>query len=112
MKKETELSSAELETQKIVAEADNLYNNHKFDELLVFMKKHADSDSDEVLWRLARALNEKSKLTDDKATKKQLLNEAFDVIKKALALNDKNFACHKVCIYLELKVMEQTAHVE
>ena len=62
------------------------------------MKEHADSDNDEVLWRLARALNEKSKVTDDKAQKKQLLCEAFEIIKQALALNDQNFACHKVCM--------------
>ena len=95
---EPEQSSAEAELQRIITTADSLYNSHKYDELLAFMKEHADSDNDEVLWRLARALNEKSKVTDDKAQKKQLLREAFEVVKRALALNDQNFACHKVCM--------------
>ncbi|XP_025088175.1 regulator of microtubule dynamics protein 1-like [Pomacea canaliculata] len=38
---------------------------------------------------------EKSKLTKEKAQRRQLIQEAFSTVERALALNDKNFACHK-----------------
>ncbi|KAK7115175.1 regulator of microtubule dynamics protein 1-like [Littorina saxatilis] len=93
---------------QIITEADSLYDSHNFKEVLAFLREHVDVENDEVLWRLARALSDNSKLTDDKALKKQLLFEAFDVIKRALALNDMNFACHKWYAIL----MDKTAELE
>nr|KAG5703427.1 hypothetical protein BaRGS_022476 [Batillaria attramentaria] len=55
-----------------------------------------------------RALTDNSKLTEDKNEKKKLVFEAFDAVKRALALNEKNFACHKWYAIL----MDKTAEYE
>lgn len=85
--------------QKIIHKADLLYDSFKFDELYTFLKDYADVDNDEILWRLARATMEKSKLTKEKAQRRQLIQEAFSTVERALALNDKNFACHKASLH-------------
>ena len=102
-----QLSSA-AEIQGIIVKADSLYNNQRYAELLAFTKEYADSDNEELLWRLARALHEKAKVTDDKAVKKQLLYEAFEVIERALSLNDKSAACHKVRMQQTIQRMRLT----
>ena len=93
---EPEISKEEAELQRVLSKAETLYSSQEYDELVTFLKQNANLQNDEVLWRLARALTDKSKITDDKTEKKKLVFEAFDVIKQALALNDNNFACHKV----------------
>lgn len=49
------------------------------------------------MWRIARVTFEHAKGKDDKM-KKELTYEAFNVIKNALEVNEKNYAVHKVCI--------------
>ena len=84
--------------QKAAVEADKLYDNRAVEELYKFLMNYKESDSAELLWRLARAAREFSQVTSDKGKKKQLTYDALDYAKKALELDDKNFACHKVII--------------
>ncbi|KAL8619453.1 hypothetical protein ACOMHN_011804 [Nucella lapillus] len=103
-----EAQSPDTEMQKTLERADTMYEDQKLDELLTLLRGLNDSKKDEVLWRMARALNEKSKRVDDKGEKKKLICEAFEFAKQALALNDKNFACHKWYAIL----MDKTAEYE
>lgn len=96
---EPEASNSASNIQKVIKNADDLYKTHKFEELYSYMQQFIDFENDEILWRLARATMEKSKLTEDKTLRKQLVYNAFDITKRALALNENNFACHKVCLY-------------
>lgn len=48
------------------------------------------------MWRLARATCDMAKHTEDKEGKKRLMYEAYEYGKQALALNEENYACHKV----------------
>ena len=57
---------------------------------------YADSENANLLWRLARAARDlalKSNVSADE--KKQLVYEAFDLSKRALAMDEENFAAHK-----------------
>lgn len=55
------------------------------------------SECSELLWRLARVVCEKGKLSTDANQKKELILEAFEIIKKALAHEPKDgsFGTHK-----------------
>ena len=55
-------------------------------------------ENDEILWRLARAAVDKGKHSSDEKEKRKLYFDAFDYTKKALAINEKNFAVHKVSL--------------
>ena len=48
-----------------------------------------------MLWRLARSTYEKSKTVEDATEKRVLVEESYILAKKALELDDKNFAIHK-----------------
>ena len=54
-----------------------------------------DSDIDELLWRLARAAYEESKLVNEKKREKELILDAASYVKRALEVNAKNAAAHK-----------------
>ena len=54
-----------------------------------------DTDNVEILWRLTRVLYNKSKEEKSKEEKKHLVFEAYELIKRALILNDTHFAVHK-----------------
>lgn len=55
-----------------------------------------------MLWREARAIYKLSGTVKDK--KNDLIREGFEIIKKALALDDKNYACHKwMAVLLDAK---------
>ena len=82
--------------QPLIAKADALYSQNAIDELYRLLVNYKDSEDDEVLWRLARAACDKAKQTTDKEQKKALTYEAFEYVKRALQLNDNNFAGHKV----------------
>ncbi|KAK7115177.1 regulator of microtubule dynamics protein 1-like [Littorina saxatilis] len=94
------------EMQQLLENADRLWDEHKFDELLAFLKTHADTDHDDILWRLARVLGECCRLCDDKVVKKSLCFEAFDAAKRALAVNEKNAQAHMYYAILTDKTAE------
>lgn len=80
--------------QQILKEADRLYSQNEAMALYDYLIQFKDMENDEVLWRLARAAVDKGKLSKDNE-KKRLYYEAFDYVKKALTLNQDNFAVHK-----------------
>ncbi|XP_061197194.1 regulator of microtubule dynamics protein 1-like [Saccostrea echinata] len=83
------------ELKTVIETADKLYLDYKIQELYDYLIEFKDCESDEVMWRLARAATDKGKASSDQKVKKSCMYEAFEYAKKALQLNDKNFACHK-----------------
>ncbi|VDM51670.1 unnamed protein product, partial [Angiostrongylus costaricensis] len=85
----------------IVREADKLYDGisscfpSRLSTLTIF--RWGSSDCSELLWRLARVLCEKAKLSSDKAERTSLMYEAFAVVKKAIEKEPKGgcFGAHK-----------------
>jgi len=114
---------AEANIDSIIQEADALYDKANFVELFDFMQRNAEdagcAQSDEFLWRYARAQYEKSNLIEKKADKKAAIEEALVTVKKALQLNEENFAVQKWCgiltselgNYLTLKEKIQNSYV-
>lgn len=88
----TAVSSPEL--QKVIDESEALYEKKDFRAMYDLLIPHKESNDANILWRLARAATEKGKM-GNKDERKQHIYEAWDYIKKALELDDKNFACHK-----------------
>ena len=84
------------EVAAIISKADQLYHQNEVLQLYDYLLAFKDQENDEILWRLARAAVDKGKHSSDDKEKQKLYFEAFDYIKKALTLNDKNFAVHKV----------------
>ena len=54
-----------------------------------------EKNEPEMLWRLARSTFEKSKTIEDATEKRLVVEQAYILVKKALELDDKNFAIHK-----------------
>lgn len=56
-----------------------------------------NSNCSELLWRLARVVCEKGKLSKDQNQRKELILEAYGIVKKALDNEPKNgcFGAHK-----------------
>lgn len=83
------------EVAAIISKADQLYHQNEVLQLYDYLLAFKEQENDEILWRLARAAVDKGKHSSDDKEKQKLYFEAFDYIKKALTLNDKNFAVHK-----------------
>jgi len=82
------------ENQKLIEEVESLHDKKEFAkeyELLIPLK---DSSDAEILWRLARCSTDFGK-EQGEPNRKTKIYDAFEYIKKALELDDKNFACHK-----------------
>ena len=47
-------TSVEEQTEKIIGQADQLYDSNQWKEALAYLEQYADSTNVEVLWRLAR----------------------------------------------------------
>lgn len=57
-----------------------------------------------VLWREARALYKLSSTNKDKGEKEKNIRDGYELIVKALELDDKNYACHKwMAVLLDAK---------
>ena len=69
-------------------------------ELYELLEQHSDVEDAEVVWRLARAVYEMGQHSKDSEQRKRFMYEAYDYIQKAMILDDKNFAVHKVGIFL------------
>ena len=82
----------------LLQKADKLYADNEIQCLYELLLVESDKSHDEVLWRLARATADLAKMTSDPAAKKALTYEAFGYVKRALEINDNNFAAHKVCV--------------
>jgi len=106
----TKKSAAEQVTDskiaKVLDRADALYDQVKYEELYTLLMQFKDEDSDELLWRLARATFEKSKLESSKEEKVKLLRQAKEYVYKSLSLNETNFAGHKWASILVVELAE------
>lgn len=47
-------SSVKEQTEKIIVQADQLYDSNQWKEALAYLEQYADSNNVEILWRLAR----------------------------------------------------------
>ncbi|XP_071958331.1 regulator of microtubule dynamics protein 1-like [Antedon mediterranea] len=85
-----------------VKEADELYHNHEIHKLYKYLGEFKDTENPLLLWRLARASRDVAQHSHtDPETSKRLTYEALEYSKRALELDDTNFACHKwyaICI--------------
>ncbi|KAG0722798.1 Regulator of microtubule dynamics protein 1 [Chionoecetes opilio] len=79
----------------VVAEADTLYDQMKYDEIYTLLSSFKGLKSDEVLWRLGRATYERAKAAATEEERRRLFREALDHVEAALAINAENFAVHK-----------------
>ncbi|CAJ0576124.1 unnamed protein product, partial [Mesorhabditis spiculigera] len=93
---EVKVPSYEKNYDRIIAEADALYDGYLIDNAYSILRKCASSRNPELLWRLGRVLCEKAKLTKDSNEKKTLMYEAFAILEKALENEEKpSFGAHK-----------------
>jgi len=92
-----DVQEPELIFKSVIEEADQLYADRKYEESCKLLLPHTESDYDEVLWRLVRAIHEEAKHVQgiSEADKKSMTFEAFEISKKALKKGEDNFACHK-----------------
>ncbi|GAB6021056.1 hypothetical protein CHUAL_003690 [Chamberlinius hualienensis] len=90
----------------LLAKADQLYEQVKYDELHSLLIAHKDSNNDEILWRLARVLYRLSNSAESAAKKKQMLTEAKDYVYKALEINEASSPGHKWASILVVKLAE------
>uniref|UniRef100_A0A0N5A5G4 Regulator of microtubule dynamics protein 1 n=1 Tax=Parastrongyloides trichosuri TaxID=131310 RepID=A0A0N5A5G4_PARTI len=83
--------------QLIIREADALYDNYLIDNAYAILRKHVHGTNPELLWRLARVLCEKGKMSKDKEERKKFFMEAYNVCKKALDNEpvEGSFGSHK-----------------
>jgi hypothetical protein len=72
------------------------YEKNQMQELFDLLAASKDSTNPELVWRLARATYELAKASTKDEEKKKLTYEAFALSERALDLDEKNFACHKV----------------
>uniref|UniRef100_A0A6G1S7J0 Regulator of microtubule dynamics protein 1 n=1 Tax=Aceria tosichella TaxID=561515 RepID=A0A6G1S7J0_9ACAR len=81
----------------VLKEADKLFDESKFEELLEFLQKQPNWESNEqVLWRVARCEYQLAKKSEkDKNKYAELVNKAYDHVTKSLELDDKNGLAHK-----------------
>lgn len=85
-------------SEKTIEEADKLFNEDKFDELADFLKKQTNWDNNEqILWRLARCQFQIAKKIKDSDKNKyqELVNSAYEHVKKSLEFDEKNGLAHK-----------------
>lgn len=80
-------------------EADKLFDEAKYNELLTLLKNQPDWENNEqLLWRVARCEFQLSKIAKDKKDEREyaaLLNLAYDHVKKSLEIDEKNGLAHK-----------------
>lgn len=91
--------------QDVLNEADLLYKQNKFRDVYELLKNFKDSENVELLWRLSRvAYNISQEQATSAEEKKRLVHEAFEIISRALKLNEHHFATHKwMSILLDAK---------
>jgi tetratricopeptide (TPR) repeat protein len=82
---------------EVLKTADQLFEESKFEELLELLLKQPNWENNEqVLWRVARCEYQIAKKSEkDKNKYAQLINEAYEHVKKSLELDDKNGLAHK-----------------
>lgn len=80
--------------------ADELYDSNETQKAYDLLNKNNDSKCADVEWRLARACRVLAEESKDSERKKALTYESLDHAELALSIDEKNFACHKVRVYV------------
>ncbi|VDN22070.1 unnamed protein product [Gongylonema pulchrum] len=70
--------------ERFKAEADTLYNVYLIENAYNVLRRFASGNDPQMLWRLARILCEKAKLSRDKEDKRRFLYDALKMAEKAL----------------------------
>ena len=91
---ETKSSMSEMEND--FKKADDLYDNNELQKAYDLLMKYKEPQKCEVEWRLAKVKRMMAEESHALQKKKELIYEAFDHVKLALSLDEKNFAVHKV----------------
>ena len=82
--------------ERIVTQADLLFENNEFEKLLEFLSQYSDYNEPKLLWRLSRA---NYKVAKEKNTTqlrgKELSYKAVELVEQSLALDPNSFAAHK-----------------
>jgi len=81
----------------VIREADAFYDNYMIDNCWAVLRRFERTTNAELLWRLARVLAEKAKITKDKEERKTLFYEALEYAEKALSNEPVagSFGAHK-----------------
>ncbi|XP_055837209.1 regulator of microtubule dynamics protein 1-like isoform X2 [Episyrphus balteatus] len=81
--------------ESVLQNADQLFDENHFQEVVDVLDKYKDQNLPEIQWRKARATFSVSKATKDKSEKEKLIKNAHELIKTAVAADPGNFAAHK-----------------
>lgn len=85
---------AELKVQ--LKKADELFDSNKFQETIDLLNSlDGEQKNPQVLYRAGRSMYKLSSETSDSSKKSQLIREAFEKLKEALALDENHYAIHK-----------------
>ncbi|XP_031624100.1 regulator of microtubule dynamics protein 1-like [Contarinia nasturtii] len=83
----------ETDIQHLLQNADQLFDENQYQDAIDLLRKYPNQSDANILWREARALFKLG--GTNKAKKEESIREGFDLIVKALELDEKNFAVHK-----------------
>lgn len=83
------------EKEKIMQQADQLFDNNEFDKLLTLLKSQPSwYDDSDFLWRVARC---EFQLYKTNPENESLINDAYLHVVKSIELNNECGPAHKVC---------------
>ena len=92
--RDSELLEEELE--RIVKQADSLFEENEFGQLLEFLSSYEEQNEPELLWRLSRAYYKVAVARGTAAeVARELSYKAIEVVNRSLAVDGKSFAAHK-----------------
>ena len=80
-----------------IASADSLYDDAEFVEAVVVLRKALElaPECPDIVWRLARCIYQTSQMADvSLKEKKHLVDEAYELIEKALEMDPDNYKIH------------------
>ncbi|XP_037032033.1 regulator of microtubule dynamics protein 1-like [Bradysia coprophila] len=90
--KNTEMAS-NLTLADLLQNADQLFDESKYQETLDVLNNFEDQSSADIKWRLGRAMYKLSKVETKR--KDELIRKGFALVDEALKINDQDFAIHK-----------------
>lgn len=89
-------SGKDLNMESIIEKADILFQNRRYEECYQDLSKFEDENNAEILWRISRVLYNITKESGVKEEQKQsLIFNAYDIISRALAIDENNPNVHK-----------------
>ncbi|XP_018343482.1 PREDICTED: regulator of microtubule dynamics protein 1-like isoform X1 [Trachymyrmex septentrionalis] len=100
--------------KELLAKADTLFDQGNYRNIYNLLSNYKDSKDVEILWRLSRAIYKMSEMASDVEAQK-LIYEGYDLLRKALAIQENHYALHKwISIFLNKKsILEGTkAHIK